>query len=132
MSKKQPPLKSTKPPLGFLLAGGFLWGRMIRSTCTWSQKLYGEPAPKCTTPWCVQSETEPCRLWDTVFNVRPGEAKPHMQRDALPKAHPNKIMGKLKNSAKRATQGKPRQTVITRARREQRGSLCRSFLETSS
>ena len=86
---------------------------------------------KCMTPLCVQSDTESCRLWEMVFNVRAGQAKPHMQRDALPKAHPNKITGNLKNSAERATQGKPRQTVITGAGREQRGSLCRPFLENS-
>jgi len=54
-----------------------------------------------------------------------------MQRDTLPKVHSNIITGNLKTSAGRDTQGKPRQSVITGGGREQRESLCRSFLETS-
>lgn len=57
------------------------------------------------------------QLQNTALTARAGQTKPHMHRDALPKAHP-KIMGNLKNSAERATQGKPRQTVITGARRK--------------
>lgn len=72
------------------------------------------------------------QLRNTELTVKAGQTKPHMHRDALPKAHPKTIMGNLKNSAERATQGKPRQTVITGAGREQRGSLCRFFLENSS
>lgn len=71
------------------------------------------------------------QLQNTALTVRAGQTKPHMQRDALPKAHPQTMMGNLKNSAGRATQGKPRQTVITGAGREWRGSLCRFFLENS-
>lgn len=47
------------------------------------------------------------QLQNTALTVRAGQTKPHMHRDALPKAHPKTIMGNLKNSAERATQGKP-------------------------
>jgi len=92
MSKKQPPLKSTKPPPGSSLSGGFFWKKEVPingpKSCT--ENLH----QKYMAPLCMQSETESCRLRDTVFNVRAGQAKPHMQRDALPKAHPNTIYGK--------------------------------------
>lgn len=57
---------------------------------------------KCMTPLCVQSETESHGLWDTV-QCQAGQVKPHMQRDALPKAHPNTVMGNLKNRAESHT-----------------------------
>lgn len=57
MSKKQPPLKSTKTPLGSSLSGGFFWEKTLRGTYKWFQKLYGEPAPQNTQLVCVQSET---------------------------------------------------------------------------
>lgn len=68
---------------------------------------------------------------DTALTVRAGQTKAHMHRDALPKAHPKTMMENLKNSAERATQGKPRQTVVTGAGRERRGFPCRFFLENS-
>lgn len=60
---------------------------------------------------------------NTALTVRAGQTKPHMHRDALSKGSSQTIMGNLKNSAERATRGKPRQTVITGAGREWRGSL---------
>lgn len=91
MSKKQPPLKSTKPPLGSSLPGGFFWEKTWRDIYEESQKLYREPAPK---------NARVCRLrWNhaatnTALTVRAGQTKPHMHRDALSKGSSQNNYGK--------------------------------------